>query len=148
MQTIDLKKLYEEDEHLWLFENAKLLREGKIELADIQHIAETLEEMGKRDYKEVLSRMRILVSHLLKWKYQKERRGTSWELTITEQRFQLNDEFGFSKNLKKFASENFPAIYEKSRIIASKETELPPSTFPDEPPFTFEQTIDEEYLPE
>lgn len=50
--TIDLKKLYEEDEHLWLFENAKLLREGKVNLVDIEHIAETLEDMGKRDFRE------------------------------------------------------------------------------------------------
>ena len=55
MRTVlDLKKLYEEDEHLWLFENAKLLREGRLYLADIEHIAETLEEMGKRDFREIV----------------------------------------------------------------------------------------------
>ena len=30
--TLDLKKLYEKDEHLWLFENARLLREGHASL--------------------------------------------------------------------------------------------------------------------
>ncbi len=51
MQTIpDLKKLYDEDEYLWFFENAKLLREGKFDLADIEHIAETLEQILDENY--------------------------------------------------------------------------------------------------
>ncbi|MCX7997804.1 MAG: DUF29 domain-containing protein [Leptospiraceae bacterium] len=147
-QTIDLKKLYEEDENLWLFENAKLLRERKLELADIEHIAEFLEDMGRRDFKEVLSRLRLLIMHLLKWIFQKNKRTNSWAYTIAEQRNQLNDEFRYSKNLYKFAKENFHESYEKARKNASKETGLPLSTFPEEPPFTFEQVLDENYLPE
>ena len=46
--VIDLKKLYEKDEYLWLLENAKLLREGKWEQADFYNIAETLEDMVRR----------------------------------------------------------------------------------------------------
>jgi hypothetical protein len=90
--TLDLKKLYEKDEHLWLFENARLLREGHVDLADIEHIAETLEEMGKSDLREILSRMRVLNSHLLKWIYQKDRRRNSWNYTITEE-LRYNSQF-------------------------------------------------------
>lgn len=148
MQTaIDLKKLYEEDEHLWLFENAKLLREGRLDMADIEHIAETLEDMGKRDFKEVLSRMRVLIMHLLKWIFQSERRSKSWKDTILEQRNQLSDEFQFSRNLEKFAKENFEEVYRKARKQAASETELPLSSFPEEPPFTFEEAVNEDYLP-
>ncbi len=148
MQTaIDLKKLYEEDEHLWLFENAKLLREGRLDMADIEHIAETLEDMGKRDFKEVLSRMRVLIMHLLKWIFQSERRSKSWKDTILEQRNQLSDEFRFSRNLEKFAKENFEEVYRKARKQAASETELPLSSFPEEPPFTFEEAVNEDYLP-
>ena len=47
MQTaLDLKILYEKDEHLWLMENSKLLREGKWEQADLENIAEILVDMG------------------------------------------------------------------------------------------------------
>ncbi len=146
--ALDLKKLYEEDEHLWLFENAKLLREGRLDLADIEHIAEALEDMGKRDFREVLSRMRILIMHLLKWIFQSDKRSKSWKDTIVEQRLQLSDEFMLSKNLEKFGKESFDDVYQKARRQAASETELPLSHFPEEPPFTFEQVIDEGYLPD
>ncbi len=146
--VIDLKKLYEEDEHLWLFENAKLLREGRFELADMEHIAETLEDMGKRDFREILSRMKVLIVHLLKWIFQPEARSSSWRGTIRHQRDELNAEFDDSKNLKTYAKENLKKSYLKAREIASDETGLPLSSFPEEPPFTFEQVTDEKYLPE
>ncbi|MCX7997802.1 MAG: DUF29 domain-containing protein [Leptospiraceae bacterium] len=147
-QTFDLKKLYEEDENLWLFENAKLLREGKLELVDIEHIAEFLEDMGRRDFREIVNRLRLLIVHLLKWIFQKSKRSRSWKATIIEQRAQLNAEFEDSKNLRNHGKNNFHKAYSKAREIAAAETGLPLSTFPEEPPFTFEQVIDEKYLPE
>ncbi|MCX8000762.1 MAG: DUF29 domain-containing protein [Leptospiraceae bacterium] len=147
-QILDLKKLYEEDENLWLFENAKLLREGKLELVDIEHIAEFLEDMGRRDFREVFSRLKILIMHLLKWIFQKEKRSNSWKFTIRNQRDELNSDFETSRNLENHARENFKQAYGKARKLASDETGLPLSTFPEEPPFTFEQVIDEDYLPE
>lgn len=146
--TLDLKKLYEEDEHLWLFENAKLLREGKVNLADIEHIAETLEDMGKRDFREVLSRMRVLITHLLKWIFQPDQRSSGWKGTIREQRKELKRSFKDSTNLLNYAKSNWQEEYDDAKEIASDETGLPLSAFPEEPPFTFEQVVDENYLPE
>ena len=149
MQTlVDLKKLYDEDEHLWLFENARLLREGRLDLADIEHIAETLEDMGKRDFREILSRLIILIGHLLKWKFQKEARSSGWKGTINEQRLKLNLEFEDSKNLENYGRESFSGAYRKARSLASSDTGLPLSLFPSEPPFTFEDTVNENYFPE
>ncbi len=145
--ALDLKKLYEEDEHLWLFENAKLLREGRLDLADIEHIAEALEDLGKRDFREVVNKLRVLIVHLLKWIFQLEERSSGWKGTIREQRKQLNAEFIDSTNLKRHGKENFLKAYEDAREIASDETGLSLSHFPEEPPFTFEQVIDEGYLP-
>jgi hypothetical protein len=147
-QIIDLKKLYYEDEHLWYFENAALLREGKVDLADIQHIAEVLEDMGKRDYREILSRMRVLNIHLLKWIFQKKERSNSWKASIREQRKQLKNEFSDSMNLEKYGREYFLISYNDAREIASDETGLSLSVFPEEPPFTFELMMDEDYLPD
>jgi hypothetical protein len=146
--TVDLKKLYEKDEHLWLFENARLLREGHVDLVDIEHIAETLEEMGKKDLREILSRMRVLNSQLLEWIYQKDRRGNSWNYTITEQRIQIKEEFEDSKTLENHAKDNFNKSYSKARELASRETGLVLTTFPEDPPYTFEEALDEGFLPD
>lgn len=42
-----LNRLYENDENLWFFENAKLIRMGKIGDVDWTNIAQELENMGK-----------------------------------------------------------------------------------------------------
>ena len=140
-KALDLKKLYEKDEHLWLLENAKLLREGKWEQADFDNIAETLEDMGRRDLREVVSRLKVLMIHLLT-------RSSSWKGIIRHQRDELNSMFEDSYNLKKHAEDSFSKSYKKAREIASDETGLPLSHFPEAPPFTFEQAIGEDYLPE
>lgn len=60
----------------------------------------------------------------------------------------LNREFDDSKNLRNHGEIVFIEEYERARKQASIETELPISTFPEKPPFSFEQAIDEDYLPE
>ena len=43
--------------------------------------------------------------------------------------------------------ENWKEAYKDARDVASAETGLSLSTFPEEPPFTFEESLDEKYLP-
>src|SRR6185437_16938370 len=70
----------------WANEQAALLRAGKLDAADIEHIAEEIESMGRGEKRELINRLAVLLLHLLKWAYQPERRGKSWRLTIEEQR--------------------------------------------------------------
>jgi transposase-like protein len=53
---------------------------------DTAHLIEELEDMGKRDKRELKNRLEVLIMHLLKWQYQAEQRSTSWKSTIKEQR--------------------------------------------------------------
>lgn len=46
--------------------------------------------MGKSEQRELASRMAVLMAHLLKWKYQADRRGASWEKTIKAQRKEIS----------------------------------------------------------
>lgn len=77
---------YEGDVVAWANEQAKLIRAGRFELLDIENIAEEIEDVGKSEKRELANRMAILIAHLLKWQFQPERRGRSWEITITNQR--------------------------------------------------------------
>ena len=83
------KDLYDRDFVEWTVRNAELLRAGRLEEADIEHIAEEIEDMGKRQRHELRSRLRILLIHLLKWQAQPERRGPSWIATIGAQRAEI-----------------------------------------------------------
>ena len=62
--------LYEQDFYAWANEQAALLRAGRLSAADIEHIAEEIESMGKTEKRELVSRFAVLLLHLLKWQYQ------------------------------------------------------------------------------
>ena len=73
----------------WASEQARLLRAGRFEFLDRDHIAEEIEDMGKSEQRAPTSRMSVLLVHLLKWRYQPERRGASWEETFLAQRQEM-----------------------------------------------------------
>src|SRR4051812_45488797 len=88
-QTTPLSLLYEQDETAWLEEMSKLAAGGRIAEMDCPHLSEYLADMAKRDRREVFSRLVVLLTHLLKWEHQPDRRGDSWVGTIFEQRREL-----------------------------------------------------------
>ncbi len=141
-------KLYEKDYCLWLEETAQLLREGRLRELDVNNLIEEIEDMGRSEKKAVKSNLKILLCHLLKYKYQLQKRSRSWLSTIFEHRDRLEDDFADSPSLKRYFDEVFKLCYQKARKQASIETGLPLKTFPMNCPFTFEQVLDIDYLPE
>jgi hypothetical protein len=77
---------YHDDVIAWANEQAAFLRAGNFSALDIEHIADEVEDVGKSEQRELESRMALLLAHLLKWQFQPERRGASWEVTIKAQR--------------------------------------------------------------
>jgi hypothetical protein len=65
MKISSLKSLYEQDEHLWLTETIKLLKENRLEQLDIENLIEELEDLTKRDKNRVESFLRQITIHLL-----------------------------------------------------------------------------------
>ena len=91
---------YETDFHAWAIQNARLLREGKLTKLDTEHIAEELESMSASERRELLNRLQVLLSHLLKYQYQPERRSKSWLLTMSHQRTAIERLLEQSPSLK------------------------------------------------
>jgi hypothetical protein len=81
-----MKTSYDTDVVAWANEQARLIRAGRFDLLDLEHIAEEIEDVGKSEQRELANRMAVLLAHLLKWQYQPERQGNSWARTIKEQR--------------------------------------------------------------
>jgi hypothetical protein len=81
--------LCDQDFYAWANEQAALLRAGNLWAADIEHIAEEIESMGKTGKRDLVNRLTVLLPYLLKWRYQPDRRGQSLRLTIREQRLRL-----------------------------------------------------------
>ena len=66
--------LYDQDFFEWTRHHARLLREGRVAEADLAHLAEEIEDVGKRDQRELRSRLEVLLVHLLKWTAQPDLR--------------------------------------------------------------------------
>jgi hypothetical protein len=76
--------LYETDHAAWALQQATFLRHGNFSAVDVEHLSEELEAVMGNDRRELHSRFRILIAHLLKWQYQQDRRSPSWEATIRD----------------------------------------------------------------
>jgi hypothetical protein len=139
---------YETDFYAWANEQAALLRAGKLNDADIAHIAEEIESMGRTEKRELVNRLEVLLMHLLKWKFQPVLRGRSWQLTIKEQRNRTADHLSDNPSLKGKLNEAMTSAYRDARLMAAKETAIDEDGFPAVCPWTFEQAMDANFWPE
>ncbi len=140
--------LYDRDFYAWASEQAGLLRDGKLTQADIEHIAEEIESMGKTEKRELVSRLAVLLTHLLKWQYQPVRRGASWEVTIRIQRRDLVRHLRDNPSLQAKLDEAISDAYGDAILAAYGETAIPKQTFPATCPWSFDQMMAEDFWPE
>jgi len=146
-REVSAKELYEQDFFLWTISNAELLRAGRLSEADLEHIAEEIEDMGKSERRERNSRLRVLLTHLLKWAWQPDKRTNSWKATLARERMELHALLHDSPSLNRI-EQVLPQIFREAVRQARIETGVPESSFPDQCPFAPEQILDTEFLPE
>ncbi|MEY2342060.1 DUF29 domain-containing protein [Acidithiobacillus sp. IBUN Pt1247-S3] len=143
-----MSKGYEEDVLLWAQEQVALLRSGKFAALDIEHIAEEIEDVGKSEQRELANRMAVLLAHLLKWRYQPERRGVSWQRTIKHQRERIMLALQRTPSLKVMlaTSDWQREIWLDALDDARQQTGL--DVFPEDCPWSMDQVMAEEFFPE
>lgn len=140
--------LYDRDFFAWANEQAALLREGKLEEADLECIAEEIESMGKTEKRELISRLTVLLLHLLKWRYQGGLRGTGWRNSIRIQRREISAHLADNPSLRAVIPAAVEQAYGTAVIAAETETGLVEATFPRTCPWGFEQMMDADFWPE
>ncbi len=139
---------YDDDFFAWTEEQARLLRAGELAEIDTLNLAEEIESVGRSDRREIRSRLMVLLAHLLKWRFQPDERSASWLSTVREQRDQIESILEDSPSLRPVIAEALTRAYKRARTVAAEETGLPETTFPADCPFTPEQIMAEEFLPE
>ncbi len=139
---------YDTDFYGWTQEQAELLRAGRLDEIDIEHLLEEVESMGKSEESELESRLEVLFMHLLKWIYEPQLRGKSWVNTIKEQRRKVPRRLQKNPGLKSKLEVITKEAYEDARQSAADETGLPEQTFPKECPWTLEEALNPEFWPE
>ena len=138
---------YEQDFYAWTRRTAELLRAGRFDEADIEHVAEEIEDMGRRDVRELNSRMRVLLTHLLKWQVQPDRRSASWGGTISAQRQEIDSVLEQSPSLRPGLASDLADNSVRAVRHAAAETGLGSERFPEASPYAVEQVLDEDFLP-
>lgn len=144
----DMEKLYDQDYVVWLEETARQIRHKDIDNLDWQHLLEEIEDLGKSQKNAVESYLRQLLKHLLLYQYRTEQRdycGNGWLDEIDNFRNELEILIR-SKTLSNYAASIFELTYQKARRSALNKTKL--DIFPDQCPYTLEQALDVEYIPE
>ena len=139
---------YDNDFYAWANEQAALLRAGRLGQADIEHIAQEIESMGRTEKRELVSRLRVLLLHLLKWRFQPAGRGSSWKASIRVQRLDLAEHLKDNPSLKTIVPQAIATAFEGAIIEAADETKLPEYAFPAVCPWSFDQLMDARFWPE
>lgn len=139
--------LYDEDFYAWAVTTAALLRQRRFAEIDLEHLAEELEDMGKRERRALKSHIRNVILHMLKWRHQPDKRSSSWRQSIRNGRIEIQELLRDSPSLASQLPLMLEEGYTAARADAIDETELSENTFPVQCPFTAEQIQDPEFWP-
>jgi hypothetical protein len=139
---------YETDYYAWSNEQAALLRGGRFSQLDISHLAEEIEDLGKRERRALQSRLGVLLGHLLKWRHQGDYpHRKSWRATINAQRRSIAKLLDDNPSLRPWIVDAVADAYLDARDLAVAETPLDYDAFPASCPWALEQILDD-YWPE
>ncbi len=132
---------YADDLYTWAREQVALLRAGRVDALDLDHIAEELSDVGSEQYDKLESAIDVLLAHALKWDHQPERRTRSWSLTIAEQRVRIDRQLRRNPGLKSRVGEAIEDGFRLARLRAAREMRCSPKTLPAECPYSWDDIL-------
>jgi hypothetical protein len=138
--------LYQQDFYGWTQQQVQALAQKQVSALDWQHLQEEIQSLGRQEYRELVSRLTVLLGHLLKWQYQPEKRSRSWFLTIREQRRAIRRHLHQNPSLKSRIVEALEEGFEAGVDLALRETDLPLRTFPERCSYEFESIMADSFL--
>jgi hypothetical protein len=140
--------LYETDFYAWTQQQAALMRGEELEQLDLPNLIEEIEAMGRRERRELVSRLKVLLMHLLKWHFQPDQQSRSWRNTINHQRDEIRDLLDDSPSLRAELEASIASAYPRACQLAQEETGLLSPRFPTTCPYTPEQILNADFFPE
>ena len=131
--------LYEKDILLWVEDTVSKLKKHDFENLDIKNLIEEVESLGISQKKELISRLMVLLEHLLKRLYVDSPYDyNGWERTIRNQRAEIDLLISQVPSLQSRWEISFNDAWQRALLKVKKEYQK--VSFPEECPF--EQTIE------
>lgn len=134
---------YEKDPYAWSYEQAGFLRRKEYYKLDFEHLIEEIECVGRSEKSALRSYIEITLMHMLKSKYQPEKKTRSWDLSIKGSRRNANIVLEENPSLKHKLQEILKQSYKGAIVGAALETGLDEKIFPRECPWTIEEILGE-----
>jgi hypothetical protein len=144
--------LYTRDYYAWLQDQVRALREHRIEDLDWENVAEEIEGLSNNERRAIESQLARLAEHLLKLQYS---RGMSRDydargrrVSAKGARFAIQKLLRESPSLRPKLAEMLPDAYYAGRLKALRDPELSEDDLPELSPWTVEQVMDDNFLPD
>ena len=134
--------LHDHDFYGWVAQQCAALRERDASQLDWSGLEEELEALGRQEYRELVSRLAVLIGHLLKWDLQPERRSRSWFLSIREQRRAISRLLAQNPSLLPRASEALGDGFEGGIDLVLRDTNLSLRALPERCPWSLDHCLD------
>ena len=148
LRQINLAELYDQDEYLWIVESINLLQNRQLQLLDIEHLVETLKQLGRSQFNQVRSLLKQIIIHLLLlqyWETEYEYNHRHWQVEIINFRDELQQ--NLTTSLKNKLIKELESIYRISIRLVIKKTDLPSETFSAYCPYTWDQLVNDRLYP-
>ena len=134
----------------WVEQQCAALQERDSERLDWEGLQEDVAALGRQDYRELVSRLGVLMGHLLKWQLQPERRSRSWFLSVREQRRAITRLLEQNPSLTSHLADRLTDAVEdgfQSAVdLVLRETALGLRSLPEVSPWSLQQALDPSLL--
>ncbi len=148
MSVTELKNLYELDESQWLEETVKLLKNKQFQALDLENLIEELEDLGREKKNALASLLEQVIRYLLLlqyWTSESEYNKVHWQEEIYNFRIQLKRRL--TTNLRNYLESELNSLYQDALGFVKIKTKNSVS-FPLECPYSLDQLLDIEWLPD
>jgi hypothetical protein len=135
------KTLYDTDFVAWADETAALVRAGRLDEVDLEHVAEEIEGLAGSNRRAVRSQLERLIMHLIKQKIQPERDGASWRASIVDAGREISIDLEDSPSLGRHLAENLEEVYRRAVRYAKRETGVTETPLPSTCPWTLDELL-------
>ena len=132
---------YKQDFYAWTRSQLNYLKNKQFDKLDIEKLEEEIKDLGDSKESAIESYLSNLLMHLLKIKYQPERHGKSWDLTIKNAKFQISRILKKNPSLKKYPHQALTDCYYTARLKAAIETDIDLKVFPKVCPWKIEEIL-------
>jgi hypothetical protein len=142
------RTLYERDYYTWALQQARALKDCRLEDLDWKNLADEVEGLAKAERRELRNRLKVL-RDFIKWQFQPQPRTRSWTTMIGIQRLEIREHLDENPGLRPSAAGVMAQAYKSARLdVAGRFLRKSDPQPPVSCPWTFEPVMNEQFWPQ